>query len=137
MGAVHGFRPDANGDGRISQKEFKAMKKLGLDVNYLDKDGNGKVDKDVKSKANCVFLVMKKEFMIKQILRARNLLLLLRLLLLTATVTSLRFQLMRLKFQLINYWVFINQQKKMNKQCKSFYINKTLKVLTLRVLVIN
>lgn len=27
MGAVHGFRPDANGDGRISQKEFKAMKK--------------------------------------------------------------------------------------------------------------
>lgn len=55
MGAVHGFRPDANGDGRISQKEFKAMKKLGLDVNYLDKDGNGKVDKDVKSKANCVF----------------------------------------------------------------------------------
>ena len=55
MGAIHGFRPDANGDGRISQKEFKAMKKLGLDVNYLDKDGNGKVDKDVKSKANCVF----------------------------------------------------------------------------------
>ena len=28
MGAVHGFRPDANGDGRISQKEFKAMKNL-------------------------------------------------------------------------------------------------------------
>ena len=51
MGAVHGFRPDANGDGRISQKEFKAMKKLGLDVNYLDKDGDG----NVKAKANCVF----------------------------------------------------------------------------------
>ncbi len=55
MGAINGFRPDANGDGRISQKEFKAMKKLGLDVSYLDKDGDGKVDKDVKAKANCVF----------------------------------------------------------------------------------
>ena len=44
MGAIHGFRPDANGDGRISQKEFKAMKKLGLDVSYLGNDGDGKVD---------------------------------------------------------------------------------------------
>ncbi len=55
MGAIHGFRPDVNGDGRISQKEFKAMKKLGLNVNYLDKDGDGKVDKDVKAKGNSLF----------------------------------------------------------------------------------
>ncbi len=55
MGAIQGFRPDANGDGRVSQKEFKAMKKLGLDVSYLDKDGDGKVDKDVKAKGNSLF----------------------------------------------------------------------------------
>lgn len=55
MGEVRGFRPDVNGDGRISQKEFKAMKKLGLNVNYLDKDGDGKVDKDVKAKGNSLF----------------------------------------------------------------------------------
>ena len=56
MGAIYGFRPDANGDGRISQKEFKAMKKLGLDVSYLDNDGDGKVDKDVKAKGNSLFV---------------------------------------------------------------------------------
>lgn len=27
MGAIQGFNPDRNGDGIISQKEFKAMKK--------------------------------------------------------------------------------------------------------------
>lgn len=56
MGAIQGFNPDRNGDGIISQKEFKAMKKMGLDVNYLDKDGDGKVDKGVKAFKNCVMV---------------------------------------------------------------------------------
>ena len=56
MGAVQGFNPDMNGDGRISQKEFKRMKKLGLDVSYMDRDGDGKIDSKFKADHNSVWV---------------------------------------------------------------------------------
>ena len=37
------------------KKNLTQWKKLGLDVSYLDKDGDGKVDKDIKARANSVF----------------------------------------------------------------------------------
>lgn len=56
MGAVQGFNPDMNGDGRISQKEFERMKKLGLDVSYMDRDGDGKIDSKFKADHNSVWV---------------------------------------------------------------------------------
>lgn len=56
MGAIQGFRPDANGDGILSQQEIKLMKeKLGLDTSFL-LDDNGNVAKGVKVKGNSIFI---------------------------------------------------------------------------------
>lgn len=51
-----GFSLDRDGDGKISQHEFMKAKKLGLDVSYLDKDGDGHVDKGAKAVGNSVWV---------------------------------------------------------------------------------